>query len=349
MRTPEALRAADEFARENHDSPGPLDQLANLSASYSQHERAVAVFARINELRPHSPPVLYNLGVALYNCQRLDEAAVALAESADLDGRPAETHYSLALIARDRVDHENAVVELQHAIDRAPRSVTYYALLGQEFSRNGYWAGAADAYRHAAAIAPREPSYLVHLGDALLRKEDVQGAVGAFQEAARLDPKLPEINFLIGFAYQSTGEYAKSREYYERQLKSTPDLLEALANLGLVEVELGRLRRAEELLQRVLARDPDHIQSSFELGLIGFKNRDYSQAIQGFKHVLFLRPDQTQAAYYLYQALSRTQQVESAASALTLWKKLEALDRKVRTQEVAYEAARESRWTTAAP
>src|SRR5256885_11699325 len=43
--------------------------------------------------------VLYNLGVALFNLDRNDEAASALAEAADINPVPAETHFRLGLIA----------------------------------------------------------------------------------------------------------------------------------------------------------------------------------------------------------------------------------------------------------
>lgn len=156
-RTAEALEAADKFAWENAGHPEALMQLAGLLAIHAQDERAAAVFGRVNDLRPHSPEVLYNLGVALYHCQKLDKAAAALAESADLDERPAETHYSLALIAAERGDHENSIIELRHATERAPRHANYYAVLGEEFSRSG--TGREPRPRSAARrkLSPRTP------------------------------------------------------------------------------------------------------------------------------------------------------------------------------------------------
>src|SRR5215469_15759419 len=64
-RTAEALDAAGKFERENSEHPEALNLLAGLLALHSQHERAAALFFRINELRPHSAEVLYNLGIAL--------------------------------------------------------------------------------------------------------------------------------------------------------------------------------------------------------------------------------------------------------------------------------------------
>ena len=345
--TAQALEAADGFARENADHPGALFQLASLLAAHSQHARAATLFARVNELRPHSPEVLYNLGVAYYHCQQLDLAAGALAESADLDGKPAETHFSLALLAAERGDHENAILEFQHATERAPRRADYQAQLGQEFSRVGHWQGAAAAYRQAAAIEPAQAVHRLHLGGVLFRSHDLAAAIAAFHEAARLDPLLPDINFLIGFACQSNGQFEKAREFYQRHLTRVPDHLESLVGLGTVAIEQGHFPEAERFLQSALAHDPDHVQANYELGLVWFKTQQFARAIDVFKRVLWLRPDHTQGEYYLYLAFARSHQAAPAEAALAQWKRLEALDRKVRAEEVAYEMAREARWTSA--
>ena len=139
--TAAALDLAQSFERDNADQPDALLKLAGILAEYSQHERAAEVYGRITILRPHSPDVLYNQGIALYQCRQFDRAVAALAESADLDGKPAEPHYVLALIAAERLDHENSILELRHAIQRNGRQADYYSLLGRSTRRWGIGKG----------------------------------------------------------------------------------------------------------------------------------------------------------------------------------------------------------------
>ena len=160
-------------------------------------------------------------------------------------------------------------------------------------------------------------------------------------------PSFPEFNYLIGFAYQNNGQFEKAEEFYQRQLTIDPDHLESLVGAGEVAVEQSHLDDAERFLRLALAQNPDDVQANYELGLLWFKTHRYDQAIEAFKHVLWLRPDHTQAEYYLYLALSRSHEDALAQPALATWKKLEALDRKVRSEEVAYETARGARWTHA--
>src|SRR5262249_42196978 len=51
-----------------------LFTLALKLAEAHQYAEAVRLFQRTNELRPQTYEVLYNLGLALYNLDRLDEA-----------------------------------------------------------------------------------------------------------------------------------------------------------------------------------------------------------------------------------------------------------------------------------
>ena len=189
--------------------------------------------------------------------------------------------------------------------------------------------------------------HFLHLGDALFRLPDLAGAISALQQAKRLDPRLPHIDYLIGFAYQNNGQFEKAWESYQRQLTIEPDHLESLVGAGVVAVEQSHFDDAEKLLRLALAHDPDNVLANYELALLRFKTQRYDQAIEGLKRVLSLRPDHTQAEYYLYLALSRSHEDASAKAALVNWKKLEALDRKVRSEEVAYEMARKSHWESA--
>lgn len=339
-----ALKAADDFEHANADNPEALYHLAIIFAAHAQHPRAAQLFTRVNELRPHSPGVLYNLGIASYRCHHGDKASAALAESADLDGKPADTHFVLALIAAEQGDDQNAILEARHAIARVPNRADYYALLGQEYSKVGYWQGSAAAYRRATAIDPSRSTYFLELGKDLLFSLNLEDAIKAFQQAGRLDRRLAEINYLIGFAYQQSGQFEKAGEFYRRQLAIDPNDIKSLVGSGVVAVEDGHFADAEKFIKASLAHDPNNVEANYESGLMCFNQHQYDQAILTFKHVLWLRPDHTQAEYYLYLALARSHQNAAAAEALAEWKKLQKLDRKVRAEEMAYDMERAGQW-----
>src|SRR6267143_5224022 len=134
-RTVEADAAADLVERAAGVDPKSLFTLGTVLAESKQYERAARLFARVNELNPHTYEVLYDLGIALYNLDHNADAAKYLAEGADLNPGPAETHFRLALIASAQNDHPNAVLEFKHALERDPKNPNYHFLLAREYSR----------------------------------------------------------------------------------------------------------------------------------------------------------------------------------------------------------------------
>src|SRR6266851_5975322 len=66
-RIKEADAAADLVERAAGPDPKSLFALGTVLAESKQYERAARIFARVNELNPHTFEVLYDLGIALYN------------------------------------------------------------------------------------------------------------------------------------------------------------------------------------------------------------------------------------------------------------------------------------------
>jgi Flp pilus assembly protein TadD len=81
-RIADADAAADLVERAVGSDPRSLFTLGIALAQNKRYERAARVFSRVNEELPHTYEVLYNLGIALYNLDRNDEAVRYLAERA---------------------------------------------------------------------------------------------------------------------------------------------------------------------------------------------------------------------------------------------------------------------------
>ena len=159
-RSAEGDAAAELIERAAGSDARSLFTLATVLAEAKQYERAARLFGRVNELTPHTFDVLYDLGIALYNLDRNPDAARYLAEAADLNPAPAETHFRLALVASAQNDHANSVLEFKHAIARDPRNANFHFMLAREYSRIGYWDGAIEENTKAIEINPREAAYI---------------------------------------------------------------------------------------------------------------------------------------------------------------------------------------------
>jgi Flp pilus assembly protein TadD len=166
--------------------------LARLTA-----EQAVDTYRRMFPLAPGNATVPFNLGQALLQLGRRDEARAAFRQS-------------LAL---------------------APASVPSITALAVIASQEGDAAEAARLCREALAIDDHSIQALQQLGVALLRTGDLPGATEALERAVRLDPADKDSLSRLGVAYARAGRLDDARRSWEAALALDPADPGALQNL----------------------------------------------------------------------------------------------------------------------
>jgi tetratricopeptide (TPR) repeat protein len=331
-RAAEANAAVDVVERSMGSDPRSLFTLASVLAQNQQYERAAQLFMRVNEAQPRTFEVLYNLGLALYNVDRNLEAALYLAEAADINPAPAETHMRLGLIASARKDHANAVVEFKHAIERDEKNAPYHYMLGREYFGIGFWQGAINEYSRALELDPKQSAYVLARGNANFRKSEWTAAAIDFDLAASLDPNIENIDYLRGFAHRAAGNFDRARELLDRFVTQHPDHVDALASLGYVGIEQGLIDEAEAPLERALKLDPQNVPALYDYARIAVKRRDYSEAAIRLQRVIHLAPTHAQAHYQLFLTYSRLKHTDKAQAELAEFKRLEALEKQVKQE-----------------
>jgi len=339
-RTGEADAAANLVENAAGTDAKSLFTLATVLAESKQYERSARLFARVNELTPHTFEVLYNLGVALYNLERNGEAGRYLAAAADQNPGPPETHFRLALIASAQNDHANSVLEFKHAIERDPKNANFHFLLAREYARVGYWDGAIQENTKSIELNPKEAAYVYARANANYRKGEWAAAAADFDRAAELDPKIENIDYLRGYAHRAGGDFEKAREILEKFVVTHPDHVDALSSLGYVAIEQGRLDEAEAPLKHALAIAPDEVPVLYDYARLALKRRDYPEAVARLEKVISKLPTLTQAHYQLFLAYSRLKETEKAQAELAEFKRLEALGKQVERERIVDEKLR---------
>ena len=336
----EAEAAANLIESDYASQPKGLFTLATVLAQNGQYEHAVRVYRRVNKAMPHTFEVLYNLGVALYNLDRNDEAATALAEAADLNPVAAETHFRLGLIASARNDHANAVEEFRHAIEQNSKNATYHYMLGREYFRVGFWEGAINEYTVALTLEPQQSIYMLARANANYRKGEWVASAADFDLAAALDPNIENIEYLQGYAQRAAGNFDRARQLLESFLAKNPKHVDALASLGYVLIEQGRLEDAETPLKIALELQPENVPVLYDYARLALKRRDFTEAAARLQRVIQRNPTHTQAHYQLFLVFSRMKQPEKAQSELAEFKRLETLEKQVKQERILDEKLR---------
>lgn len=136
---------------------------------------------------------------------------------------------------------------------------------GNQLSRQGDLAGAADCYRRAIAIRADHAPTVYNLGVVLQGQGHWTEAATAFERAVALQPAYAEALNNLGACRQQAGDFAAAEACYARAIALKPDHAGAHYNLGAVLQFLGRFDAAQTAYLRALDLKPEHARAWYNL------------------------------------------------------------------------------------
>ncbi|HEX2099925.1 MAG TPA: tetratricopeptide repeat protein, partial [Candidatus Synoicihabitans sp.] len=273
----------------------PILLAAALLAGATTYQRnhvyasELALWSDTVRKRPENPRARVNLGAALIEAGRLDDA-IAQYEAALRLRSDAAAHSSLcaALTARGQADaaipHGEAAlrldptsvparVNLANALVKAgqiPAAIAHYRealrhdpsagdvhlTLAAALFETGDVFAALRHYEAATTLRPSDPRGWLELARARAAQGEFSAAQVAAREAARQAPESPEVFLLLGTLAAETREFSIAAKHYRRVVELAPTWTAARVNLGNALLLSGQAREAVAQYREVLRTEP---------------------------------------------------------------------------------------------
>jgi protein O-mannosyl-transferase len=179
---------------------------------------------------PDNPIALSNLGMAMLEKKRYDEAAGYLQEAIALRPRFSAPHIHLAGVYAAKGDNARAEAELRRAVEIYPMSTRARNALGKFYFDAGNLAEAAVQYRASIESLPNEEAWDA-LGDIYLQEGAPGKAEEAWGEAVRLSTFDGHAHVSLGNVYFTSGREAEADKEYRIVLVLDPNNTDALRGL----------------------------------------------------------------------------------------------------------------------
>jgi serine/threonine-protein kinase len=282
----------------NQESTDPAEAVRFLTA-------AVA-------LRPDSAGAQVDLGVALQDQGKLDEAIAQYQKALAIDTKYAPTHNNLGNVLQAQGQLDEAIDEYQKALAIDPNLAPTHNNLGGALKDQGKLDEAIDEYQKALAIDPKLAPAHVGLGNALKAQGQVAEAIKEYQKAIDLDPKLAQAHNGLGSALEAQGKVDEAIKEYQKAIALDPKFALAHYDLGVALKAQGKVDEAIAEYKKAIDLNPKLAQAHNNLGVALQAQGKLDEAIKEYQKAIDLNPKHALAHNNLGSTLQDQGKVDEA-------------------------------------
>ncbi len=226
--------------------------------------------------------------------------------TAEASPKSARAHGNLGLALADRGRYDEALKEFRHFVSLYPDVEKIHINIAKIYVEQRKHNEAEQEYREAIRINPDSPYAHFHLGslyDTFGRKED---AAREYELAIGLNPAYTDALNNLGALYLEMENYADALILFDRARQTNPDLALPLRNMGETYIKLGEHQKAEQVLNIYLEKERGDFKAYYLLAhaLTGLER--YEDAIAALERSIELNdsyPDSHSFLSSLYKMI----------------------------------------------
>ena len=208
-------------------------------------------------LKPDHAHAHNNLGAALLDCRRVDEAVACFRAAVKLTPDAPEACNNMGRGLLDEGRPEEAAEFLRKAVRLKPDFPEAHNNLGSALKDLGQFPEALNCFRQALALNAGNADAQNNLGNILQELGQVDAAIAAAPAALELRPASAGTYYNLGNALRAKGRLDQAIAAYHESLRLAPAYADALNNLGNALKDKGFVEEAIAWYRRVLVAKPD--------------------------------------------------------------------------------------------
>lgn len=231
--------------------------LGAVHQNLGDNDAAINALNRAKTLLVNDADVLYNLGNAYFDLDKLDEALQAY----------------------------NTAIELSPTFDKA------YFNLASVYDAKGDDAEAEAAYRKSIEINPDEIQPYLKLASVLDKQERVDEAISLLSKITNAKHESEEIYISLAIELGKNGRSDEAKQAYEKAITLAPDNINLYNNYGLFLHQLNEHQLAEQYFLLGLRSADANAEILCSLGMLYYHIERFDQAEHCFKQAVITFPD----------------------------------------------------------
>ncbi|MEQ1830722.1 MAG: tetratricopeptide repeat protein [Pirellula sp.] len=264
-------RAEHAFRQAVVADPNLADAYRNLGIALrnqNKFDEAREVLLRGLALDPHNLSILSNLSAVHASLGNSQLAVEFLQSALRIDPRHSPSWISLSMIYRERGDAPEARRCLQTALGLDPNSVGALLGMGVLLGDEKRYGDAAKILEKAASLAPTSATVLANLGNAQRELKQFEEAERNLLRAIELEPHNAKAHLNLGTLYSDQRQLPQAKFHFQQSLSLDPNNANCLMGLGSVFYEYGHLEEALRTSRESTEKDRNLAQAHHNLAII---------------------------------------------------------------------------------
>jgi len=207
------------------------NNLGNALLQKGRLDEAMAHYQKALEINPADAEAYYNIGDALFEKGQVDQAIAYFQKTLEIDPSYAKAHNNLGLSLAQKGRMDEAMLQYQTTLELNPYDVAARYNLGEALYKRGQLDQAMEQFQKALEINPNLAEVRDDLGSALIQKGQVDAAMDQFQKALEINPNYADAHNNLGVAFFQKGEVDPAIAQFQEALRLKPDDRGAQDNL----------------------------------------------------------------------------------------------------------------------
>ncbi|MBW1672238.1 MAG: tetratricopeptide repeat protein, partial [Deltaproteobacteria bacterium] len=234
-----------------------------------------------NKARPRG-----NLGIALFDQGRLEDAVYQFREAIRIKPDHADAHLKLGNALEAQGNLKKAIYHYSETLRIKPNQADAYLKLGNALEAQGNPEEAFYHYTEALRIKPEHEGALNNMGVALMRRGRLEEAVHYFSKVVRINPEFVQAYSNMGYILAQQGRTDEAIRHYEKALSIEPDFVQALNNLAVAYTGKGEYDKAISLFKKIIGLRPDSPSVYYYMASIYSEQNKIQESIDCIKHAI---------------------------------------------------------------
>ena len=332
-------KAAEFFIKASEDGLAvrKLFEEASDAMKNEKYSEVADIYKKILSIEPANSYALYNLGVAYYETDRLDDALDVLKKSVEINPKDIMARLQLATVYDKMARQEEAIAEYEMvAASESDREevknarerlniLKRYAEVKEGAGRIQLLIEGGDVEEALKEVEnllmedDRNAGAHLLLGRIQLKKGDTDKAFGSIKKALSIKPDLWDAFIFMGQLYELQGKYNEAADVYRAVTSKAPKTKEGMIAADLLKsisipmhfeqarryLDKGDIDGALKEINAILEISPDNPVALFNAGILYFRANMLDEAQSYLKKAIEKDPAYVQAHLQLglvYQA-----------------------------------------------